>query len=351
MTGSFDEYMSVLDELHQTISIAEDKRAQNFFDNHEIFNSTDDLSLEAGEPEKTELHYDSADVGVKLSDFLLPQNPFGFSDETKKSSSENSKVRVSNENKPQNTPPETDFSPLNASEQTSSPLNKTTENTEKEFFPEDDKTVEFSLSDLALLEMQAGETNHHNHEIPDFPANDFTTKEVVPNYRTNPELFIEAMLNFDGQIVSIEDKYLIYILDNNFFAFPAANVAEISRPLPVAPLPGAPHWLLGISNLRGEVVPILSLRYFWGKPFDYAVTKPKIIILRSKREEFMVGIMVDQVREIRHLPIEKIFPSPEKHDSFIEVCLQGISEYEVGKPLLHLDAERFLSLPRLRNLD
>lgn len=232
----------------------------------------------------------------------------------------------------------------------------------KGLFPEmNAKTAKFSFADLeADKDFKTRQTDELNFSEAEKAEIETVTEKYTfvndaynnaPDYRTNPELFIAAMLNTDEKAVSIEDKYPVFEIEDKFFAFPAANVVEISRPLPVAPLPGAPSWLLGIANLRGDVVPIVSLRGFWGKPLALHIKKPKILILHSKKEDFILGLMVDQVREIRNLTAENISAPAEKPEPEIEVCLQGISEYMPNLPLVHLDAEKFLSLPRLRNLD
>ena len=342
-------YISVLEELRETLITAEKNSGKNL----ETSEFNNNIALTSNLAEKQNLHFTASDGGVKLADFLPPETYPTFSDEAAFSDLNAMELPFNEEYLPDVAAEEKSFdqtTPLSQSNAHETFFNKEAADADSTSLTSHEKTAEFSSAELISPEESALPDSKES-DVFDLSLDDYQPREAVPNYRTNPELFIEAMLNSDNLPVSIDDKYLVFNLDENFYAFPAANIVEISRPLPIASLPGAPHWLLGVVNLRGDVVPILSLRHFWGKPFSSAVTKPKFIILRSTNEDLTFGILVDQVREIRHLTPEKIFPPNESYDTFIEVCLQGVSEYDQDHLLLHLDAERFFSLPRLKNLD
>jgi len=67
-----------------------------------------------------------------------------------------------------------------------------------------------------------------------------------------------------------------------------------------APLPGTPAFVLGIMNLRGQVLSIVDLRVFFGLPAKGLGELNKVIVLRDERMEF--GILADEVLGVRALP-------------------------------------------------
>ena len=61
------------------------------------------------------------------------------------------------------------------------------------------------------------------------------------------------------------EKFVVFFLDDEFFALPANRVAEVVRPLPVTSLPNSPEWLCGIANLRGTIISVFSLSQIFNK--------------------------------------------------------------------------------------
>ena len=56
------------------------------------------------------------------------------------------------------------------------------------------------------------------------------------------------------------EKFVVFFLEGELFALPAAQITEIVRPLDFTPLPNSPAWLHGIANLRGEIAKTIEQR-------------------------------------------------------------------------------------------
>lgn len=94
---------------------------------------------------------------------------------------------------------------------------------------------------------------------------------------------------------------LTFSLDNVLYGVSVSQVREVKNFDTVTPVPYAPEYIRGVTNLRGEVIPVIDLR----RRFGFAQTSGKnestniMIIVQDKHP---VGVMVDSVMEVLTLP-------------------------------------------------
>ena len=143
----------------------------------------------------------------------------------------------------------------------------------------------------------------------------------------------------------LEERYIVFKLDNANYAFPAINVAEVGQPLPVTALPFVPHWFLGVANLRGDILSVIGLRELWGKKTSAAGQRTKLIVIRSVKENLNVGLLVDQIREIRHYTKAEIARAAEQAEPHLSVYHAGKIDHD-DQSLWLLDAEKLLETLR-----
>jgi purine-binding chemotaxis protein CheW len=91
-----------------------------------------------------------------------------------------------------------------------------------------------------------------------------------------------------------ERRFLTFRIDSGLYALPVEDVAEVVRIPAVAPVPLGPKCLLGLANLRGDVLPIISLRAMLEKAEAGASVASRAIILGRGE----LGLTVDAVLEI-----------------------------------------------------
>jgi purine-binding chemotaxis protein CheW len=93
------------------------------------------------------------------------------------------------------------------------------------------------------------------------------------------------------------------------------NIAEISKLTPVTYVPGAPAYILGVTSLRGQIVPVVNLRGILGVDPESAAwkkdgagasapVKPRIVV--AHHGDVVAGFLVDAVTEVYDLrtPLE-----------------------------------------------
>ena len=96
-----------------------------------------------------------------------------------------------------------------------------------------------------------------------------------------------------------EIQMLTFSLDNVSYGVNVSQVREVKNFEGVTPVPYAPAYVRGVTNLRGEVIPVIDLRKRFGMPEAKNDNTNIMIIVQDKHP---VGIMVDAVMEVLTLP-------------------------------------------------
>ncbi len=138
---------------------------------------------------------------------------------------------------------------------------------------------------------------------------------------------------------STGEKYVVFCLGANFFAISLKKVSEVVQRLAITPLPKVPAWLLGIADLRGEMISIVGLRKLLGAPDIEISSKTKFVVLKSQSFSSAVALAVDKLHEIIALTDEEIRLFTDENVPY----LFGKSAYKSAHALNLIDAENLLS--------
>lgn len=176
---------------------------------------------------------------------------------------------------------------------------------------------------------------------------DFTPENLADIDFSSLLELAEASLSFldERPAQPYGEKYVVFALDEEFYAVHSNLVAEVLSPLPVTPLPGVPGWLSGVANLRGKIVSVVDLQKFWKKKTAAssasALQKNKLIVLRSAKDDTKIAFVVDRLCEIVTLAPQDIkFSAADFENSF--PTLFGKAAHK-SHTLLLFDAENLLA--------
>lgn len=115
-------------------------------------------------------------------------------------------------------------------------------------------------------------------------------------------------------------QYIVIRLGDEQYGIDIRYIDNIVRMQSITRVPKVPAYLKGVINLRGEVIPVVSIRIKMGLPADEYDRATRIIILKTEREGNL-GIVVDEVKEVVSLSessIEKtVHEVGDGHSSFI----------------------------------
>jgi purine-binding chemotaxis protein CheW len=135
-------------------------------------------------------------------------------------------------------------------------------------------------------------------------------------------------------------QWVTYRLDDETYGINVMQVQEVLRYTEIAPVPGAPGYVMGIINLRGNVVTVIDTRSRFGLPPADVTDNTRIVIIES--EEQVLGIMVDSVAEVVYLKTSEIDSAPSVGTEESAKFIQGVSNR--GDQLLILvDINKLLS--------
>lgn len=132
-------------------------------------------------------------------------------------------------------------------------------------------------------------------------------------------------------------QYLTFTVDSQSYGIPISTIREINRISEITKVPESPMHVAGLMNLRGKVIPVVSLRLRMGM-MDSTVTKETCTIVVDTRSG-QVGIVVDSVSSVISLDDSDIDPTPvsQGHQKYIH----GIGKLE-NKLLMLIDIEKCL---------
>lgn len=156
------------------------------------------------------------------------------------------------------------------------------------------------------------------------------------------------------------EPYIRFTLDRILLAIPMAAALEINPLGRATPLPNLPRWLMGVANLRGEIVSVVDLKAFLGLTPDGEGRgdsgRPRMLIL-VRSAETIIGLAVDQVAGLFHLDRRiQVRPSPYREgdpEAKLADCIEGVLTAEDAglegedRLLNLLDVRKLLASPRM----
>lgn len=136
-------------------------------------------------------------------------------------------------------------------------------------------------------------------------------------------------------------QWVTFRLDEEVYGINVMQVQEVLRVSEIAPVPGAPGYVMGIINLRGNVVTVIDAR----KRFNLVQKEPddssRIVIVEVDSQ--VIGILVDSVAEVVNIRASEIETAPnlgEDHDS--SRYIQGVYS-EDDQILILVDMNKLLT--------
>ncbi len=124
------------------------------------------------------------------------------------------------------------------------------------------------------------------------------------------------------------------------FAVDILKVQEIIKLVDITPVPNAPEFVEGVINLRGKVIPIISLRKRFG--FDHKEHDLRTRIIVVELEGKLVGFIVDAVTEVLRIPSSTVEPPPPIISKIESDYLKGVGKLD-ERLLILLDIDKVLS--------
>ncbi len=137
-----------------------------------------------------------------------------------------------------------------------------------------------------------------------------------------------------------------FFLAHERYAVASEYVREVYPLEELTPLPCTPAFVLGIVNLRGEILSVIDIKKFFDLPEKGLTNLNKVIVLESagsKPGDMVFGIMADSISGVRRIPRVGIQPSLPTLTGIREDYLLGVT----AERMVVLDAEKLLTDEKL----
>jgi purine-binding chemotaxis protein CheW len=113
-----------------------------------------------------------------------------------------------------------------------------------------------------------------------------------------------------------------FTLEDETYGMNVMQVQEVLREVEVAPVPGAPDYVLGIINLRGNVVSVIDARTRFGLQPKESDDMSRIIVIEAQQQ--ILGILVDSVAEVVDIDRDEIDTAPNVGNAETSKYIDGV---------------------------
>ncbi len=135
-------------------------------------------------------------------------------------------------------------------------------------------------------------------------------------------------------------QWVTFRLDDEKYGIRVMQVQGVLRMTEIAPVPGAPDYVLGIINLRGNVVTVIDSRKRFGLAEADMDDSTRIVIIEA--DKHVVGILVDSVAEVVDLRSSEIDAAPNVGNDDSSKYIQGVSSKD-KELLILVDVNKLLT--------
>lgn len=139
----------------------------------------------------------------------------------------------------------------------------------------------------------------------------------------------------------MEGQYIVFKIEAEEYAVDILKVKEVNRlkEISITKIANTPDYIVGIINLRGEIVPVLNLRRKFSLSAIEISKQARIIVVHT--EDKLVGLLVDSVSKVVFLSESEISPPPDEVVYGIEFVI-GVGKKD-NRMFFILDADRVIS--------
>jgi len=140
------------------------------------------------------------------------------------------------------------------------------------------------------------------------------------------------------------DQYLTFNVAGEPYGVTVLKVTEIIDCVTLTFVPGMPHWIRGVLNLRGAVVPVIDLAAKFGLAATVLTPRTCVVMveLDHEGEHLVLGVMADSVDQVIELRPDQILPPPSFGAKVRADCIAGMGCSD-GPFVVLLDIDRVLS--------
>ncbi len=144
-----------------------------------------------------------------------------------------------------------------------------------------------------------------------------------------------------------EIKVVSFRVGEEVYAVDIMKIDSISEMMKTMKLPGLPSFMIGVANLRGDVIPVIDTRvkFMLEKKKDHSQDRIVVVFM----EDTKIGIVVDEVKEVLTLSQEQLEEPPSAGQRGARF-ISAIAKLE-DRMLMIIDIDKVLTTEELIKID
>jgi purine-binding chemotaxis protein CheW len=135
-------------------------------------------------------------------------------------------------------------------------------------------------------------------------------------------------------------RWVTFRLAGEIYGVDVMAVQEVLRVPEIVPVPGAPEFIIGIINLRGNVVTVIDTHKIFGLAPNEITDASRIVIIEAGKQ--VAGLLVDSVAEVVNIASKQIETAPDVGTTESAKYIQGITHHN-DELLILVDVNRLLT--------
>ena len=150
---------------------------------------------------------------------------------------------------------------------------------------------------------------------------------------------------------SAQSQYLLFYLKGDIYAIKALTTSEIVEYSQITKVPRMNSYVKGVTNIRGNIVPVIDLLDRFGLGSSEIGPKSSIVVIHYKAEDHVtqLGIIIDEVYEVDDIEDENVKGAPEFGSKIDRKFISNMGKYR-GEYIAILDTQSILDTKDLSNL-
>lgn len=152
----------------------------------------------------------------------------------------------------------------------------------------------------------------------------------------------QEMLNNNQEDKVSEDVVQLvgFIVGEEEFAVPILAIQEIIKPIEWTKVPFVPDYVLGVFNLRGNVLPLIDLRKKFGVEAGDIDGNTRFIVMKIKDEN--VAFVIDRLTSALRINKKNILPPPETYTNDNDDIIEGVGRMYDGRIITILKVDNLV---------
>jgi purine-binding chemotaxis protein CheW len=130
-----------------------------------------------------------------------------------------------------------------------------------------------------------------------------------------------------------------FIVGEEEFAVPILSIQEIIKPIEWTRVPFVPDYVLGVFNLRGNVLPLIDLRKKFKASSADIDENTRFVVMKIKGED--VAFVIDRLTSALRIPKRNILPPPDTYQNEEDI-IEGVGRLDDGRIITVLKVDNLI---------